>query len=109
MKRVVTIHVDDDDSVLTASIAGLSRGAAMAVMEAAQTEALKMLNTRAALRRFRHPVTIRHFDPDGNLIMKWDGFDWSWGDGSSERGEPGSIVYEDARGRKAIVRLVITR
>ena len=109
MKRVVTIHVDEDDSVLTVPIADLSQSAAVTVIEAAQTEALKMLNTRAALRRFRPPVIVRHFGIDGNLIMKWDGSNWARGEDSSERGEPGSIVYEDSRGRRASIRLKITR
>lgn len=109
-KIVVTIDVDAeaDEQTVRASIEGLAETAALAVTERANAEAMKLLETRARLRRFRRPVIVRSFDSSGNLIMKHGESDWTWGDDSTETGEPGSIVLEDARGRKASVRVEIT-
>jgi hypothetical protein len=86
----------------------ISRGA-FDTIKRANAEAVKLLETRASRRRFKRPVTMRSFDSSGNLIMKHDKSGWTWGEDSAETGEPGSIVLEDARGRKASVRLEITK
>jgi hypothetical protein len=72
-------------------------------------EAYKLLHKRARLRYFRRPVTVRSFDSSGNLLLKWDASGWTSGEDSSECGEPDAIVFEDARGRKASVRVEITK
>jgi hypothetical protein len=110
-KRVVTIHVHNEATAQTiqASIADLDRDTAEAVIKAMHVEAYKLLETRARLRHFRRPVTVLSFDSNGNLIMKWEESGWMWGENSPERREPSAIVFEDARGRKAAVRVEISR
>lgn len=106
--KEVVIHVHDeaDEQVVEVSIAGLAESAALAVIERANVEAMKLLTARASRRRFKCPVTIRFFDLKGNVIAKHVGRTHEWG--GPERGEPGSIVLEDARGRKASVRVEVT-
>ena len=108
MKKTVTIHIADEagEQIVSASIAGLAESAALAVVERANTEAVKLLETRASQRRFKRPITIRHFDSKGNVMWKYVGRTFVWE--GPERGEPSSIVLEDARGRKASVRVEIT-
>jgi len=110
-KRVVTIHVHDEDTEQTirASIAELDWDASTSVIQAMHAEAYKLLQTRARLRHFRKPLTVRSFDSSGNLLMKFDASGWTFGEDSPERGESNTIVFEDARGRKASVRVEITK
>ena len=54
-------------------------------------------------------LSVRTFDSAGPLITKFDGSEWAWGEDSPEREQPGAIVFEDARGRKAAVLLEISR
>ena len=110
-KRVVTIYIHDEDTeqMIRAIIAELDLDAAMSVIQAMHAEAYKLLETRARLRHFRKPLTVRSFDSSGNLLMKWDTSGWMFGEDSPERGEPDAIVFEDARGRKASVRVEITK
>ena len=110
-KRVVTVHVHAEDVSQTVSvnISGLEPDQAHTVVKAAHDEAIKLLETRARLRHFKKPVTVRTFNSAGHLITKFDGSEWTWGEDSPERGQPGSIVFEDARGRRASVRLEISR
>ena len=108
MKKIVEIHVDEDDSVVRASIAGLALSAAAYVVERANAEAYKLLETRARLRHFRRPVTVRSFGSSGNLLAKFGPSGCTWGEDSPERGEPGEIVFEDARVRRASVRVEIS-
>jgi len=82
--------------------------AALQAIQRANDEAIKLIKARAQRRRFRRPVTWRTFDSSGNLIMKHDSSGWTCGQDSPERGEPGAIVLEDARGRRASVRVEIS-
>lgn len=105
--EVVKIRVNLDARTVSASIAGLDWASADIVVKGALAEAHKLLETSARLRHFRRPITYRSFDPSGNLIMKHDASGCTWGEDSPERGEPGAIVFEDTRGRKASVRVEI--
>jgi hypothetical protein len=91
------------------NISGLDLDQSHAVIKAAHDEAIKLLETRARRRHFKKPVTVRTFDSAGYLVTKFDGSEWTWGEDSPERGQPGSIMFEDARGRRASVSLIITR
>jgi hypothetical protein len=91
-----------------ASITGLDPRTAMAVIEAMQAEAFRLLEKRAKLRRFRRPLTVRSFDSSGNVILKWGQLGSEGNRDNPERGDPGAIVIEDARGRKASVRIELS-
>ncbi|MGD1212152.1 MAG: hypothetical protein ABR973_12435 [Candidatus Acidiferrales bacterium] len=107
MNRTVTITVDEDGSLVSASVAELPLEAATMVIKRANAEALKLLELRARRRHFRRPVTYRSFNDKGDLILKHDATGWTWGVDNPERGEPGTLTFEDSRGRKASVRVDI--
>ncbi|SRR5216683_7043636 len=109
MKKTVEIHIaaEEDEQTVSVSIAGLAQSAALAVIERANAEAMKLITARASRRRFKHPVTTYFFDSQGKLMMKFtEGMDPTLE--GPERGESNSIVIEDARGRKAAVRVEIS-
>lgn len=70
MNKVVTITVDEDGSLVRASIAGLSLDAAHMVVKRADAEAIKLLESRAQHRRFRRPVTWSFFNSQGIVTMR---------------------------------------
>jgi hypothetical protein len=110
MKKTVEIHIaaEEDEQTVSVSIAGLAESAALAVIERANAEAMKLLTARAARRRFKHPVATYFFDSEGKLMLKCaEGRPPTMK--GSERGEPRSIMLQDVRGRKASVRLEITK
>ena len=94
-KRIVTIHVDADDpagQTIRASIRGLDKENRGIVSQRIHDEAFKLIAWRATLRRFRAPVEF-HFLTESDSMKKLVGF----------------VQAEDARGRKAAVRVVIKR
>jgi hypothetical protein len=96
--QIITIHVDAESptQTITASISGLEgpldRDNRAIVYQAIHDEGVKLISVRAWRRRFRAPVEI-HFLTESDTAEKLVGL----------------LQAEDARGRKATVRVEIAR
>jgi hypothetical protein len=102
------VFVNERNDFVGVLVAGLDVKAASAIIEQALAEAHRLLVTRARMRRFQLPLIYRSFDSAGRLMMKHDNeSDWQWS--GRERGERNAIVIEDARGRKAFVRIEVCK
>ena len=89
---VIHIHDEDDEQVVEVSIAGLGNNTGRDyVLERVCLEARKLISVRAMKRRFRPPIET-HF------VKETDSGDKI----------TGALVAQDARGRKASVRVEIT-
>lgn len=116
------IRADAENAVVRVSIAGLDQEGAIDLIKMADAEAMKLLNIRTSLRRFRPPITIRFLDAKGRVAM-------TLARSGCTLEEPGDTiadfalekpaeaapsvcswtVAEDSRGRKASVRMEITK